>query len=372
MSPGINKLFSSVSGLFSKKGPSVLGIDISSSAVKVVQLKKQMGKAVLETYGEIALGPYRNLPVGQAVKMEPELLSQALKDVVGEAKVTTKDAGCAIPLSSSLVTHIEVPALDPKKLKSVIPIQARKYIPVPVSDVMLDWHVIPKMKRGEEKEGDAGPPHTDVLLVAIHNETLTQYQKILEEADLNISFFEIEVFSTTRSALDQGIAPILIVDIGTSTTKLYVVEAGVVKSSHIVNRGGQDLSLVLSKSLTISFEKAEELKRMLGAEKIENEEDVRRSIAGGLEHIYSEIERVVHAHERKENYPITKVLLSGGGALTHGFADLIGERLSAEVSIADPFSKTSTPAFLKDILREAGPEFSVAVGVALRKLEESD
>src|SRR3989344_8949191 len=260
-----------------------LGVDIGSSAIKIVQIRKKNGQAVLETYGELALGPYTGLSVGQAVVLAPDKLAQALNDLMREKEVniTTKKCGVSIPFTSSLMSLVEMPDVSPKQLAVMIPFEARKYIPVPVSEVMLDWSVIPKR---EIREGDSSEyattaervatdqgtgtqttlPKVDVLIVAIHNETVVRYQDIVARSALEAGFFEIEIFSTMRAVLDETLRPVMIMDMGAASTKLYVIERGVIRSSHTINRGSQDITLTISKSLGLSMERAEVIKRQMG------------------------------------------------------------------------------------------------------------
>ena len=141
-----NFLSNIVGDLFDKKSKSVLGIDIGSSSIKIVQLSQKKGHAVLETYGELALGPYAGKSVGEATNLPPEKIVEAISDMLKEKEVniTTRVCGVAIPFSSSLMAVIEMPVEPQKQLESMIPIEARKYIPVPISEVALDWYIIPK------------------------------------------------------------------------------------------------------------------------------------------------------------------------------------------------------------------------------------
>ena len=109
-----------------------LGIDIGSSSIKIVQLKKKSGKAVLETYGVLSLGPYGNTEVGTVTNLKTEDIARALIDVMKESNVTTKSAVIAIPSLSSLIFTLSLPSeIDESQLSKIIPIEARKYIPVP-------------------------------------------------------------------------------------------------------------------------------------------------------------------------------------------------------------------------------------------------
>src|SRR3989344_8649489 len=107
-----------------EKVESAVGIDIGSAFIKVVQIKSKAGKAILETYGEIALGPYAGGEIGQATNLPPEKIAEALTDLFREAGVTTKNAALSISLKSSLLSLIEVPTADGKKLNEIVPIAA--------------------------------------------------------------------------------------------------------------------------------------------------------------------------------------------------------------------------------------------------------
>jgi len=355
-----------ISGIFNKakEGPSVLGVDVSSSSIKVVQLRKKSGRAILETYGELALGPYAKVESGQATNLPPEIISEGLKDVLKESKVTTMNCGVAIPLSASLITIMELPKMDVKQLAVVVPLEARKYIPVPISDVFLDWSIIPAI--GPEEESTK----TNILIVAIHKDTISKYQEIVSQSGLQASFFEIEIFSTIRSSLDRGITPVMLIDFGVSTTKLYVVEAGVVKSSHSVNKGSQDITQAIARSSNISNKEAEEIKKSVGVTRSIDGNDTVDAGSAVLEFIIAEAQRVMFSYERVNKRPVTKIVFVGGGSLLKGLSEFATKRFNIEVTVADPFRKVETPAFLAPILKEAGPEFAVAIGTALRKLEE--
>ena len=126
--------------ILSKQSQSVLGIDIGSSSIKVVQLSRKSGHAILETYGELALGPYAGKGIGEATNLPPEKIVEAVKDMLKEKEVniTSKICGIAIPFASSLMAVIEMPVMPQKQLAEMIPLEARKYIPVPISEVALD------------------------------------------------------------------------------------------------------------------------------------------------------------------------------------------------------------------------------------------
>jgi len=356
------------------KGESVLGIDISSSSIKVVQLRKEAGVAVLETYGAIALGPYGDLDIGQATNLSAEKVTEALTDVMTEANVTTKNCGVSIPFSTSLISFIEMPNLEHRELSKMIPIEARKYIPVPISEVQLDWFIIPE-EETEYYSGKKNDNKVSVLLVAIHNEILEKYRTILKGAELNTSFFEIEVFSTIRASVGRGITPVAIIDIGSSVTKIYIVEYGIVKSSHVVSKGSQDITVALSKSSNMSFKRAEELKRELGISGGDTTDAVDHTARASLltiDSLFAEAKKIILNYQREYNKNISSVIFTGGGAGIKGLLETAKTHFDVEVEVADPFSKVKTPAFLESVLQQAGPGFAVAIGLALRKFQEME
>ncbi len=362
------------SGLFTKKEGSVLGVDIGSSSLKVVQLRKEKGQAVLETYGELALGPYGGGEVGQATNLSAEQIIETLKDLVREAKVTTANCGVSIPFARSLLTLVDLPyRSDAKEQKTVIEFEARKYIPVPMSEVQFDWFIVPQANPTQpakedsstkEKESDQGRK-IEVLLVAVHNDELSLLQKVVAGANLSASFYEIEIFSTIRATIDEPIKPVMILDVGAASTKSYVIEHGVVALSHSISIGSQDITRAISVSGNVSLARAEVLKK---------EEGLGGTAALGspelvFSRIFSEVRRVLIQYETAHKKSITSIVLTGGGGVTKELGAYAKGIFSIDVRIADPFAKTAAPAFMRPVLENIGPEFAVTVGLALRKLE---
>ncbi len=369
------------SNLFSKKGQSVLGIDIGSSSIKIVQLSRKNGHPVLETYGELSLGPYAGKAVGEATNLPLDKTIEAVSDLLKEKEVniTTRSCGIAIPFSSSLMAVMEVPLLPPKELASMVPIEARKYIPVPINEVQLDWYMIPKDKSGDPAEAkkpeDSSQPSlekAEVLIVALHNETINNYKDIVTRTALEANFFEIEIFSTMRAVLDDEVQPVLIVDMGASTTKLYMVERGILRSSHMINRGSHKITDELSKSLGISMTDAEYLKREKGLPGEINGIEIKNVMILTLNYIFSEANQFVLAYQKKYNKNVSRVILVGGGSALKGIVDVAKGIFQTEVVAGDPFGKVIAPAFLEKVLKDTGPEFTVSLGLALRRLQESN
>ncbi len=355
-------------GGLAREDKGVVGIDIGSSSIKVVQLKRLHGSAALETYGELQLGPYANVEIGRATNLDPARLSEALVDIVREASVSSKQVALSISYSASFITVFSLPSADEGQLASMVPIEARKYVPVPIGEVSLDWFVIPE-SRGD-KQSTKKNPSTRILLAAIHNEALEKYQTVVKNAALVTGFTEIEVFSTIRSSVLEDDGVVLLLDLGAGTTKLYIVASGIVQRTHSMTVGSQDMTLSLSQALELSVADAEELKRQVGLTDAGNDPRITQTLNFTLERILGESNRVVRAYETNTGTKISKIILTGGGVLLKGLLAHATTYFEREVTVADPFSKVEYPAFLEDTLKEAGPSFGVAIGVALRKLNE--
>src|SRR3989344_4501138 len=155
---------------------------------------------------------------------------------------------------------------------------------------------------------------------------------------------------------------------------MYIVERGVVRASHLISTGGQHMTETLGRSLNWEFEKAERIKREHGliattAYSPDENDRIRASLLSTLSRVFSEVNRVLLSYGQRNNKNVSAVVLAGGRASVPGLAEEAKTALSAEVEIANPFARTEAPAFLEDVLREIGPGFSVALGVALRKLK---
>jgi Tfp pilus assembly PilM family ATPase len=141
---------------------------------------------MLETYGELSLGSYANEKTGRVVTLAPDAIATAIKDILREAHVTTKSAILSIQSQATLVFLIELPEISESELAQVIPNEARKYIPVALTEVSLDWYVVPKKETYAEESNHANVRSMmEVVVVAVRNETLSQYKEIAEKSGID-------------------------------------------------------------------------------------------------------------------------------------------------------------------------------------------
>ena len=363
-----------LASLLPKKGDgSVVGIDIGSAFIKATQLRKKGGKVMLDTYGEIALGPVAGLEVGQATSLPVEKIVEVIKDLFAEANITSRDIVIALPLTSTLLTVIEMPDLGEEKLKEMIPLEARKYVPTSVSEVSLSHWVVPRLSHtyiDPDKTAEANDlsPKVDVLLAAVHNDVLARMNDIGKRIGATTLTLEIEIFSTIRSTIGKDSSVIMILDIGAANTKVALIEEGIVRSSHLVNVGSQDVTLALAHSKGVTILQAEETKREFGLLGDPSDPSVSEITRLSVERIFSEANHILGRYQHEKHVVVEKVVLTGGGALLKGIMDIAQKSFEVNVIFGNAFAHVEAPAVLESVLKEAGPEFAVSVGLALRKL----
>jgi len=379
MSNLLQNLFSGFSKIGKGGEGNAVGVDIGSSSIKVVEIKRKGGKAILETYGAIALGPYADLDAGCVTNLPIEKTILALKEVLKQSAVTSKSLALAIPIQSSLIFTIELPAqIGSSEIAAIVPTEARKYIPVPITEVSIDYFVLPKkeasfveMNTPSDNVGAVEKPaeKINVLVVATQNDAVAKYHSIVSQCNLEASFFEIEIFSSVRANFEHELSPVLLIDFGASRTKLSIVEFGLVKNYHTIDRGGADITNSISKSLSIPFKEAEKMKKEFGLFGNPLEKSLADIIKVHVDYIFSETNNVLLGYEKKYDRTISKVIFTGGGALLKGLKEVAENNFQSEIEIGHPFSKVGAPTFLDKVLEAMGPEFAVALGLALRKLQ---
>ncbi len=340
----------------------VVGIDIGSSSIKVVELQDREGVITLTTYGELELGPYsEEKPVGTAVVLSPQIERQALVDILRESAVKAKQSVFAMPLSSSFVTVMSLMAPPEEDISPRVRVEARKYIPVPIAEVTLDWAEVDQGLRT-----DAGT--REVLLAAIQNEALKRFTTLMETVEFANPPIEIECFSAIRSLYTDETPDTIIIDIGAVSTKLYIVRAGLLQRMYRVRAGG---TLVTEKMVTEiggTFAEMETLKRSATHENPQFSA-VQKIHAASYDRAFKEFYQVINEYESKVGISLPNIQLIGGGALFPGFATNIATTFNRPTTLAQPFNKVAYPAFMEDTMKMIGSSFTVALGAALRQFE---
>lgn len=354
-----------------KKSPkNFLGIDIGTSSIRVVELVRQGSARKLENYGEIKTVSLQTAPF-RTIEKDSLLLSnqetaKAIQAILAEAGIKAKAANFSIPDYSTFFTNIKLPPMTQKELAQAIKYEARSYIPLPLSEITLDWQVIGNNKSSEEAKNSV----TKVLVVAIPNDVIRQYQDIANQSDLKIKVLEAEAFALSRAAIKDEKKVTAIIDIGARSTTCNILEKGILKMSHSFNISGNELTEVLSRSLGVDYKEADELKKNLGLiRQGESEKNARDIFLPLVDLILAEVKKIFQNFYQTEGKEVEKIILAGGSALMPGLKEYFFEEFKKETEIPNPFSNLSFPPVLDETLKEMGPSWAIAVGLALRGLE---
>jgi type IV pilus assembly protein PilM len=352
-----------------KKTPkNFLGIDIGTSFIRIVELSKKGQIVRLENYGEIKISSFREAPF-RVIEKDALLLSNqetaiAISAILKEAGIQSKEVNFSIPDFSSFFTNFELPPMDEGELPGAIKYEARSYIPLPLSEVTLDWSVVEGQPRNKLRTP------LKILVVAIPNEVVNRYQEIASLVGLQMKVLEAEVFALSRSSLKNDKKMIAVIDIGARSTTCNVFEKGNLKISHSFNISGNNLTEILSRSLGTNYEKAEELKKALGLTLLKGpERNIREILLPLIDAILSETKKIFQNLYQQEGKEIEKIVLAGGTAWLPGLKEYFFSELKKEVEIANPFSGMSFSPVLEGTLKEMGPAWAIAVGLTERGLE---
>ena len=372
-------------GLFGDKQQDFLGVDMGTSSIKLVQLRNEKGFARLVTYGmvEVSSEIIRNKTASNI-----NVIADKLSKLIQRARISTKDCSAALPIFSVFNSVISLPSMSKQDMDSAVKWEAKKFIPFPIEDMILDWKIIDnsdaKIQNAQSIKNSINTTQeeniqkdfiqtkskfTRVLLTAAPKSLVSVYLEVFKKVGLNLLSLEVESFAITRSLVDSTVGNVMIIDIGSVTTDVCVVENGLPVLNRSVEVGGNLMTESISRSLNISFERAEQFKQDFGLATNSDEGiSIPKNIEETLSPMVNEIKYVFDLYKRQGNGKIDSIILSGGSAYLPNLVDYLKNVLNAPVYIGDSWHKVKYPKEIEPILDEIGPKFSVAVGLALRNI----
>lgn len=345
--------------MFKSKPKSFLGIDIGSYSIRVIEIGKKGRSFELKNYGESISTPTKDKSLvsfeNNSFSLSDEEIAKKIKGICEEAEIKTKNVNFTIPDFYTFFTIIDLPKMEKRELDQAIEYEVRPYIPLAINEITLDWNII---------EGKVGKTPLKILVAAIPNDVISQYKEIAKSANLTINFLEPEVFSLTRT-LKQEKEIIGLVDIGIKSTTCSIVEKGLLKTSHSFNVGGNEFTLALARSLKVSYNEAEEIKREKGIEDSSN----REILLPLIDSIVEEIKMVLRNYYEDKGQEVKKIVLAGGLIKMPGLKEYLEEKLKKQIVSVNPFAGISYPDILKEELKKRGPFYAIATGAALKGFE---
>jgi len=364
MAFSLSNVFSSLQKAAPSLVQQVIGIDIGSSAVKIVQLERSEQAPILKTYGSIELGPYLDLPAGKSIDTNQEILTKAIVDVMRESGATANTGVLSLPLQTGFVTVVPVTVEEGETLESKIPIAARKYIPVPLTEVTLDWVQLPQVG----PSGDVDEKKQMVLLVALQNDAVVMHSSLLSNIGMSGQPMELEPFSLHRAVPMQIPNITVMIDIGAEISKLFIFQDNSLMKLHRMTAGGSQITEKLASLHQLDFAAAEQLKRSMASATPDHVADIKRATAAVLDAPLLEFKRIIEKYEKTVGTSVGRVILSGGVVTSPEVQRYIGDTLQRPVGSIFPFAQVGYPAFMEDTLHSIGPLFAPSLGAALRLL----
>lgn len=349
-------------GIFTSEKKSKLGIDIGTASIKIVELAKESNRFQLVNYGLYEWEGTDKLSNAEVVA--------GIKEILQQTKIKSRDVVASIPSFPTFATTITMPYLSEEEIAKAMPFEARKYIPIPLSEVQLDWAIVNVQgdpKKGIINQPTKSAPTVDVFLVAVPKEEVARYQAIMKDAQLNLRALELENFALIRALVGNDLSPIAIINIGGRSTSILIVENGFQRVNHDYEVGGFEVTKSIAKSLGINLKRAEELKRNFGIR--EGQDNiVRQAMSSLVDMMALEANKTIHNYEDQQKKTVAKILLVGGLANMLDFAPYFSQKLGREVSLGNSLARVVIPPKLESMRTELNSTFVVSIGLAMRSL----
>jgi type IV pilus assembly protein PilM len=348
--------------LFSRsKG--LVGLDIGSSAMKLVELQEKKGDYWLQRLGVEPLSPEA---IVDGSIMDSSLVVDALNRLTAATGVKAPGFATSLSGHSVIIKKIQVPAMAPEDLSEQIRWEAEQYIPFDINDVRLDYVVL--------SEGEAGHDNMDVLLVAVKRDKVNDYVSVISQAGRMPTLVDVDAFAIQNayeSNYDVDSSKVIaLVNMGASVTNINVLVRGQTAFWRDISFGGNQFSEALQREFNLSFDQAERLKRGQPVERFQPA-DARSVLDGVSGELATEIQKTFDFFAATSSEgPVDEIVLSGGCALTANLQQTLRERFGVPIEVMDPLRRIHYREgdFDRDWLRSIAPMLAVAVGLAIRKV----
>lgn len=349
--------------------PSYLGVDIGTTSIKVVEVEqgKEMPRitnyAFLESQASLARA--NTALQTSTLKLFEEEVANLLRATKERMKPKSGVALASMPGFSAFSTVLAFPEMSASELERTMAFQVKQYIPLPVSEVAIDW-----LKVGEYRD-DKGFTYQQILLISVPQEQIKRYQRLFEAAGLRLASLELEGLSLARALVGRDSTPTCIVDIGSRASGFVFVEGGELKFMGESDYASASLTQALASSLNVNPLRAEELKREKGILGQGQDYELSTIMIPFLDVIIDEVKRAEfnYATQFPQSKKIERVILSGGGTNLLGIEKYVGRQMGIPVVKANPFVRFEYPPTIEPVVGELSPLFSVALGLTLKEFE---
>lgn len=344
----------------------LLGLDIGSSAIKLVQIKETKGTYILQKFG---LKPLEPEVIVDGTVMDEARVVAAIKELLQEANVKLKKVAISISGHSVIVKKISLPPMPDDELEGQVKLAAEQYIPFDINEVYIDFHILNPMEQSED-----GQPQMSVLLVAAKKDKINELTELVKGAGLEPVVMDVDAFAVENMyGVNYAVNPedtTALVNIGASVMNVNVVKGDTSVFTRDIPVGGNRYTEAVQREMGMSYDEAEAAKKGERGGRVDGE-TIANVIEGVNAEVASEIARTIdYFKTTTADGAIDKILLCGGCALVTGLLQQLRVRMGVEVELADPFSQIDTS--MSDVdpgaLSDLAPMAAVGVGLALRTI----
>jgi type IV pilus assembly protein PilM len=345
------------------KSREIVGVDIGTSSVKLVELKESSKGFQLENF---AVGPIPSQAIVDGAIMDAGAIVESLQGLIREYKIKRRQAAMGLSGHSVIVKKISLPEMSEEELEESIHWEAEQYIPFDIDDVNLDFQILNSTELSEEGK-------MDVLLVAVKKDKIDDYTSVLIQAGLNPVIVDLDAFALQNAyEINYEVVPdknVALVNVGAGIMNINVMRNGMSTFTRDISGGGNQYTEAIQQELHVSLEDAERLKMS----EVLPEVDVSavKGIVGSVnENLAVEIQRSFDFFRAtSSDQEIDTIILSGGCARIAGLDQFLKERLGVQVEVSNPFQniQVSEKKFDLQYISESAPLAAVGIGLALRK-----
>lgn len=333
------------------------GLDIGTSAVRVVQLSGKGPLKTLVRYGQVAID--RKTATSDS-KVDRQKLSQVINQLINSSGITTKNAAVGIPSDRVFTAVFDVDRLSPEELGKTLEYQADSMIPTPIDESKVDWALI----------GDSPADQTkvEILLSSVHNKLIESKLDMLESIGLNVIAFEPDNLALVRGLVAPGSTEVqMVLDIGLTSTDLVIVMNGAPRLTRSIPTGSESFVKAAMQNLSIEKSQAEQFVFKFGLSKDKLEGQVHQAIISTVDILVAEIEKSIKFFQsRYQNVPVKRIIVTGGASTLPEFPLYIANKFGIGVEIGNSWRNVSFPAERQNELLAVSNFYGVATGLAER------
>lgn len=338
-------------------GSDFFGLDIGTTAIRVVELRNTGGVKSLVKY---AYAPIDSKISSSDAKADQLKIAQAIKTLVAQAHITTKNVAVSIPSQRVFTAVVDIERLSAEDLSKTIKYQADALIPTPLAESKIDWALL----------GDSPVDKTkvEILLSSVANEFVENRLDMLEGIGLNVIAFEPDNLALTRSMLSaDAMEPRMIVDIGSKTTDIVVTIDGVPRLTRSIPTGSEAMIRSAMQNLNIDETQAQQFIFKFGLSKEKLEGQIYQAISGPVDILTTEIEKSIKFFQtRYVNAKLEYLVVTGGASVIPEFPLYLAKKFSLNVEIGNAWHNVAFPRDRQNELMAISNQFGVAVGLAER------